>query len=114
MQKDRASFLDILDSCKKIMQYTEGKTLEAFLADTACQDAVIRRIEIMGEAARRISDEMKTKYPELPWQEMIGMRNVMIHEYDGLDIHLVWETVSVDVPALADAIQGTLRLEGIS
>lgn len=114
MQKDRAYLLDILDSCKRIMQYTDGKTLEAFLSDAACQDAVIRRIEIMGEAARRISDETKTKYPDLPWQEMIGMRNVMIHEYDGLDIHLVWETVSVDVPALAGAIQKTLRLEDTS
>ena len=76
-----------------------------FLDDVKCQDAVIRRFEIIGEAARRISDGLKSKYPEIPWHEMTGIRNIMIHEYDDVDMVIVWETAKKDIPLLISAIE---------
>ncbi|HLG30832.1 MAG TPA: HepT-like ribonuclease domain-containing protein, partial [Candidatus Brocadiales bacterium] len=74
-----------------------------------CQDAVIRRIEIVGEAARRISEETQNGFPGLPWNEIIGMRNVMIHEYDDVDLAIVWETVKNDLPPLIESLEDILK-----
>ncbi|MBW1863849.1 MAG: DUF86 domain-containing protein [Deltaproteobacteria bacterium] len=105
MQRDKAYLLDILQAGKLAIFYTAKKSMEEFLADTQCQDAVIRRFEIIGEAARRISDETKTDHPELPWLEMVGMRNIMIHEYDDVDMVVVWDTVKKDIPSLVSVIE---------
>ena len=86
-----------------------GWTKNEFLGDLQCQDAVIRRLEIMGEAARRISVETHEDHPDLPWSDLIGMRNIMIHEYDDVDLHIVWETVHCDLSPLIDAIENILQ-----
>jgi uncharacterized protein with HEPN domain len=70
------------------------------LSDVRTQDAVVRRLEIIGEAARRLSEKGRDSLPELPWHAMVSMRNMMIHEYDGVDYALVWETVKNDLPPL--------------
>ena len=75
------------------------------MSDTKSQDSVIRRLEIIGEAARRISEETRKAYPNLPWREMIGMRNFLIHDYDDVDIHIVWKTVKKDLPDLLDKMK---------
>lgn len=93
MPRDTEYLLDILEAAKLASAYVEGKTREQFFKDSQCQDAVIRRLEIIGEAARRISGETKAKLPDLPWQGMIRMRNLMIHEYDSVDLAIVWDTV---------------------
>ena len=80
-------------------------TRDDFLNDAKCQDAVIRRFEIIGEAARRISDELKSEYPQIPWYEMTGMRNIMIHEYDDVDMVIVWQTVKRDISSLISMIE---------
>jgi uncharacterized protein with HEPN domain len=108
MQRDRGYLLDIIDACTLAVQYVKGKSLEDFLSDIQCQDAVIRRLEIIGEAARRISDGTREAHPELPWHKMIGMRNVMIHEYDEIDLPLVWETVTKRLPDLLRSVEGLL------
>ena len=105
MLRDKEYLTDILESCKLIISHTSNISKDEFLDDVKCQDAVIRRFEILGEAARRISDDMKAKYPEIPWFEMTGMRNAMIHEYDDVDMVIVWETVKSDIPALVTAIE---------
>jgi uncharacterized protein with HEPN domain len=69
-----------------------------------CQDAVIRRIEIIGEAARRVSKETRWSHPQIPWREMTSMRNLVIHEYDVVDIDQVWETVKNKFPRLIDQL----------
>ena len=86
-----------------------GWTKNEFLGDLQCQDAVIRRLEIMGGAARRISVKTHEDYPDLPWSDLIGMRNIMIHEYDDVDLHIVWETVHCDLSPLIDAIENILQ-----
>jgi uncharacterized protein with HEPN domain len=104
MPRDNEYLLDILEAARLAGDYVSSKTREEFLQDTQCQDAVIRRLEIIGEAARRISDETRAKLPHLPWPAMINMRNLMIHEYDHIDLAIVWDTVQNHLPALVRSI----------
>ncbi|MGE0820839.1 MAG: DUF86 domain-containing protein [Candidatus Binatia bacterium] len=104
MSRDPQYFLDIVEAAKLAQSYLAGKTQEEFLQDTLCQDAVIRRLEIIGEAARRLSPEARASLPELTWHAMIGMRNLLIHEYDDVDLSIVWDTVKTALPALVNAI----------
>jgi len=97
MSRDKEYVIDLLEAAKLALSYVSGKTKDEFLKDTQCQDAVIRRLEIIGEAARRISDETRATYPKLPWKAMVGMRNVMIHKYDDVDLVIVWDTVQNDL-----------------
>lgn len=104
MPRDLAYLLDILEAAKLAAHYVSATTKEEFLLDTRCQDAVIRRLEIIGEAARRISDETRAMLPGLPWSAMINMRNIMIHEYDDVDLTVVWDTVQNHLPPLIRSI----------
>ncbi len=104
MPRDAAYLLDILEAAKLAATYVATKTKEEFLQDTQCQDAVIRRLEIIGEAARRISNETRACLPDLPWSAMIKMRNLMIHEYDFVDLAVVWDTVQNHLSSLIQSI----------
>jgi uncharacterized protein with HEPN domain len=105
MERDQVYLLDILEAVRLALSYVRGVTKETFLCDTQCQDSVIRRIEIIGEAARRISPQTKESYPVIPWNEMVGMRNLMVHEYDDVDLEIVWDTVQRDLPLLIELIE---------
>lgn len=109
MPRDREYLLDILEAAKLAVAYVAEKTREDFSNDLQCQDAVIRRLEIIGEAARRISEETQNAFPDLPWNEIIGMRNVMIHEYDDVDLAIVWETVKNDLPPFIESLEYILK-----
>ena len=111
MQHDKEYLLDILEAAKLAVAYVSNKTREDFFNDLQCQDAVIRRLEIIGEAARRISEETRAAIPDLPWSDMIGMRNVIIHEYDDVDLFIVWETVHNDLPSLIDSLEKILETD---
>jgi uncharacterized protein with HEPN domain len=100
MSRDDTYLLDILESAKIAMDYVLGKSWDDFYDDIQCQDAVVRRIEIIGEAARRVSQATRDKYPQIPWREMTSMRNLVIHEYDVVDINQVWDTVQNKLPPL--------------
>jgi len=104
MLRDDTYLVDILESAKIALEYVAGKTRDDFYADLQCQDAVVRRIEIIGEAARRISEDARVRHPQIPWREMTSMRNLVIHEYDVVDIGQVWETVQNKFPPLIDQI----------
>lgn len=109
MRRDQAYLVDILEAARLALSYVRGKTKAEFLLDTQCQDSVIRPLEIIGEAARRVSEEGRATYPELPWRDMIGMRNILIHEYDDIDLHIVWRTVDAELPALVATLESQLR-----
>lgn len=109
MQRDRVYLLDILEASKPAVSYIESKSRDDFLNDLQCQDATIRRLEIIGEAARRISDETRATFPHLPWREMVGMRNIMIHEYDDIDLNTVFNTVQKDLPPLIKYLEEILK-----
>lgn len=100
MRRDDASLLDILDASRLALQYVSETTLEDFLHDVKSQDAVIRRFIVIGEAARRISPETRSLYPQLPWSEMVSMRNLVVHEYDEIDFPILWGTAIQDLPKL--------------
>jgi uncharacterized protein with HEPN domain len=100
MQKDDAYLEDILAAAKSIRRFTEGVTPEAFKANEEKYEAVTRKFEIIGEAARRLSDETKAGFPEIPWRLLTAMRNILIHDYDDVDLDIVWETVQRDLPPL--------------
>ena len=105
MERDRAYLFDILDAARLALSYIESITEEVFYQDIQCQDSVIRRLEIIGEAARRIPETTRAAFPELPWNEMVSLRNVLIHEYDDVDLSIVWNTVRNDLPPLISALQ---------
>ena len=105
MDRDQVYLLDILEAARLATSYVEGMTEEEFLRDTQRQDSVIPRIEIIGEAARRISPRTRESNPEIPWTEMNAMRNLMIHDYDSVDIGIVWETVQKDIRQLISLIE---------
>ena len=86
MQRDQVYLVDILEAARLAVSYVDGVEEEAFLTDTQLQDSVIRRIEIIGEAGGRVSDEMRAACPDIPWREMVGMRNMVIHQCDGVDL----------------------------
>ena len=107
MKEDAVYLKHIQDSIKQILEYThEGKN--DFLIDRKTQDAVVRNLEIIGEAVKNISPDLKLRYPQLPWQSMAGMRDKLIHEYFGVDLDLVWSVVENYLSTLDETITGIL------
>lgn len=104
-QRDPAYLFDMLEASEKVQLYLKNKTFEDFLSDEMLQDAVERNLGIIGEAARRISDNLKQEHSEIPWRKIIAQRNVLIHEYDDIDIKEIWEVVSFHVPRLINQIR---------
>jgi len=96
---------DILESGAAIQSYVQGMTCEAFVQDRMRYSAVIREFEIIGEAVGKLSEELKGGYPEIPWQDVKDFRNLLAHEYFGVDLEIVWNTIRDDLPLLMDAVQ---------
>ena len=107
MKDDRLYLIHISECIDRIERYTgSGKT--AFFSDTKTQDAVVRNLQTLGESARRISEPLKAKYPEVEWRSILGFRNVLVHDYLAVDLQRVWEIVEQDLPDLKKKIQRIL------
>ena len=108
MKKDPRVYLaQILERIDRISEYTaDGK--DAFLADQRTQDAVIRNFEVIGEAAKRIPEEYRKKHAAIPWRELAGFRDVLIHQYEGVNIAEVWHVIEKDIEPLRRAISAIL------
>ena len=100
---------DILDAVNDIESFVESMTYEEFIKDRKTLNAVVRSIEIIGEASKNIPEAMKAKYKELPWKQMTGMRDKLIHAYFGVDVETLWKAVKDDIPPLKKAIQKMLK-----
>jgi len=96
---------DILESIEKIERYTLGVSYEEFMKDDKLKDAVVRNLEIIGEAANYIPDEIKVKYKDIPWRQIVGLRHRLIHGYFVVDYDIVWNIVIKDIPRLKTAIK---------
>jgi uncharacterized protein with HEPN domain len=100
MPSDQEVILDIVEAIEKILAYTSGVTFEEFSTNTEKQDAVLRRILIIGEATKRLSLEFKQNNSEIPWRDIAGMRDVVVHDYNRVDVETVWSVVQTDLPNL--------------
>jgi len=92
---------DILEAAGLLARYTDGLTLDEFAGDIEKQDAVARRLEVIGEAVKGLPMELRERHPDIPWRDIAGARDVLIHEYFRIDVELAWEMVRKDVPELA-------------
>ncbi|MEG3435550.1 DUF86 domain-containing protein [Pannus brasiliensis CCIBt3594] len=102
---------DMLDSARLARDFVAGIDREAFELDLMRQAAVTRKLEIIGEAARRISMETQTAIPAIPWPKIIGMRNRLVHEYDELDLEVIWDTVQLALPELINTLENIISIE---
>lgn len=100
MERDVQSLLDMLQSSEIIMEYISGRSREELTTDLQLQDAIIRRLSIIGEAAKRVAEPTRNSLTEIPWSVINGMRNRLIHEYDGIDLDVVWDTAVNSLPIL--------------
>ena len=99
---------DIMDSSNAIQEFVKGLSFEEFCKDRKTYSAVIREFEIIGEAVGKLSDEVKQKHPDVEWQDIKDFRNLLTHEYFGIDLEIVWKTVKDDLPALIEAVRAIL------
>jgi uncharacterized protein with HEPN domain len=114
VKDERVYLLHALDSIDAIQHYTvDGR--DAFFADPKTQDAVIRNIEVIGQAVKGISDQTRSLEPNVPWRQIAGMRDKLIHEYFGVDLALVWDVVESELAVLGPLLEGLVaRLAGRS
>lgn len=105
MQRDAEFLLDIWQSAELILSYTSDCTKDEFLRNLQLQDAVIRRLLVMAEAAKRLSEETRLSLPNVSWKEMRGMRNRLVHQYDDLNLNIVWNVVQTEIPVLIQELQ---------
>ena len=111
-RRDRDYVNDLHEAMRRIITYTGGLSYEAFLGDTKTQDAVIRNLQVIGEAAKKVSGRLKRAHPQIPWREMAGTRDRIVHEYFGINYDIVWTVAIDELPALLDqidAIRATLE-----
>jgi uncharacterized protein with HEPN domain len=106
--RDDATLLDIVNAARLIVEWASGLTRDAFLADRRTQSAVERQLEILGEATKRLSLNFREQHPQIPWRQIAGLRDVLIHRYDDVNPDIIWETVAVAVPSLLAALEGLL------
>ncbi len=105
MKKDPVVFLThIIDSIQLIESYMDGRTEADLMESTGLQDKIIRRIQVIGEAVKNLPDDLKRDHPEVQWRDIAGMRDIVIHQYFGIDLEFVWNVVTKDIPDLKPKI----------
>jgi uncharacterized protein with HEPN domain len=107
--KDRIRVQHILDEAGEACKYAKGISFDEFVEDGKTVRAVMRSIEVMGEAASKVSIEFRKEHPDVPWQKIIGMRNRLIHVYFDIDYSIVWQTVKENLPPLIEQLQSILK-----
>jgi len=102
---------DIREAVRRIGAYTAAMTYDGFRADVRTQDAVVRNLEIIGEATKNLSEGLRAKYPDVPWKGMAGVRDRLIHHYFGVNLDVVWHIVTGELPQVASQLETIMRNE---
>lgn len=109
MSRDESLYLaDIEESCEKVLRFTKGMTYKEFVHDELHFDAVLRNLEVIGEAVKNISDETRQKYPQIKWRKIAGFRDIVAHEYFGVNEETVWDIVENQIPILLKIVKTML------
>ncbi|KKQ75378.1 MAG: hypothetical protein US96_C0012G0007 [Candidatus Woesebacteria bacterium GW2011_GWB1_38_5b] len=109
-RKDDILYLNhVIKACEEIASFIKSINKEQFLHDSLIQNAVLHQLSILGEALNNTSNQFKTNHSEIPWREIVGMRNIVIHDYDRVNVEVVWNTVSRDIPQLKLQIKEILN-----
>lgn len=112
MRRDYRLYLeDVLESVTKIQTYTAGFTFDSFVSDTKTVDAVLRNLEIIGEAIKQIPDDVRRSNPQIEWRKIAGLRDILIHAYFGVDMEIVWDIVTTKLPDLERNVQGMMEAD---
>jgi uncharacterized protein with HEPN domain len=111
MSRDLDYAADILAAARLALSYVEGVAYGEFLDDTMRQDAVVRELLIVGEAAKRLSEEFKALHPDIPWRQMAGMRDILVHAYDHVDLDQVWRMTTDELSELIEAVEPLIQEE---
>ena len=111
MSRDYQLYLeDMLESCQRILRYTNRFTVEQFIQNDLVYDAVLRNIEIIGEAAKHIPDDIQQEHAEIDWRRIAGMRDIVAHHYFSIHNEIVWDVVTNKIPILLEQIRSILNL----
>jgi uncharacterized protein with HEPN domain len=102
---------DILEASQRIRSYTSGLSLSDLRADQKTIDAVVRNLEVMGEAIKKLPPEVRDRHPDVPWKKIAGLRDILIHEYFGIDLDIIWDVVQTKLPALTEQVAAILSAE---
>jgi uncharacterized protein with HEPN domain len=110
MSRDDAHLLDVHQAARLIIEFTEGHKLGTFRADQRTQSAILHQLTVLGEAVKRISADFRGRHPEIPWRDIAGMRDRLVHGYDRVDLAEVWRVAEEDVPRLSQQLAPLLPL----
>jgi len=108
-RRERDFLLDIEEAVRRILEYTAGMSWDEYLRDYKTQDAVVRNLEVIGEATKNLADEFRNQYPGIPWRDMAGTRDRLTHHYFGINQEIVWQIVEHDLPGLKEQIEQVIH-----
>ncbi len=113
MSRSVALFVDhMLEAVANVAEFTDGSDRRAFFADKKTRDATLRNLEILGEAAKKIPDDVRIRFPNVPWRRISGLRDVLAHDYFGLDEGILWDVITHEVPSLLSHLEEVKRALG--
>lgn len=100
MSRDKASLLDIVNAAKRVLQFAAGLDKSSLATNEEKQSAILYQVIVMGEATKRLSSEFRTQHPDIPWKDIAGMRDILTHQYDQLNLNTIWDVIQTDIPEL--------------